>query len=442
MRCAKGIFIAILFICLLQIPASGQDFLYRLAHPDAIGGNIVATHLDGLRESTSAGPGLEIFLKYQFSPRFFLAAGTGIQMIYDELFKADLIRTTLLPTVELRAGVGLTEESPFYPYIYGGLQAFGFKTSYPGTGIPSTDLYFDGSGFIGGGFELAVNDQISFNASGDYRYVFTATGDPKPKHWVAKAGITYALNPIIPEKREEIEYPLGENDFVLDDLFKDDYQYESSSEEDDALALLFQPEAESSDLSSMGLFEESETSPTYSNTEIGNLYVQIQDLKDQMEQRNQQIENLQNLVRENEKTLAEVTGRVAGESFGIISRESFKTNYEMALQKFYDRNYKDGIRIFRSLLTSYPDHRLASNCQYWIGECHNAMGDYRDAINAFNLVLNYKTSYKFDDALLMNGLVHLKMGDRTTARDNFQQLVNQFPESEYAPKAMRYLGRL
>ncbi|MCJ7813222.1 tetratricopeptide repeat protein, partial [bacterium] len=72
----------------------------------------------------------------------------------------------------------------------------------------------------------------------------------------------------------------------------------------------------------------------------------------------------------------------------------------------------------------------------------NALQEYADAINAFRSVMQYQSSYKFDDALLMSGICYMKLGDNLTARDNFQQLVSRFPDSEYAPKAMRYLGRL
>ena len=80
--------------------------------------------------------------------------------------------------------------------------------------------------------------------------------------------------------------------------------------------------------------------------------------------------------------------------------------------------------------------------QYWIGECYNALGDYAKAIVAFNRVMEYRSSYKFDDALIMTGVVSMKMGDNENAKQKFQELVNRYPDSEYAPKAMRYLGRL
>ena len=122
--------------------------------------------------------------------------------------------------------------------------------------------------------------------------------------------------------------------------------------------------------------------------------------------------------------------------------EGFKEAYEQGLQNFYDKQYRDAVRVFSGLLANNPDHRLASNCQYWIGECHNALGEYKEAINAFAAVMQFRSSYKFDDALLMTGLCHLKLGDRYTARENFQELISRYPESEYAPAAMRYLGSL
>jgi TolA-binding protein len=85
---------------------------------------------------------------------------------------------------------------------------------------------------------------------------------------------------------------------------------------------------------------------------------------------------------------------------------------------------------------------LVSNCHYWIGESYNGMGNYQQAIQEFSTVLRYSSSYKLDDALIMSGVCYLKLGDSATARQQFQELVSRYPESEYAPTAMRYLGKL
>ena len=435
-----GLFFAAVFLLLSTVPAEGQFSLQKITQPDAVGGSFVATHLDGLVESNSMGPGFELFLRYNVTPKVFVTVGTGISTIYDDVLTSNNFKSTLFPTVDLKLGYNLLQDTPFSPFVFAGLQAFGWTTTV-GTG-PASDRYYDGSVFAGGGIGYAFNPQWAFHVSGDYRYVVSATSDPKPKHWVAKAGLTYALQPKEDVKREEIEYPLDSGELALDDLFREEST--GGEGEEDALALLFSSEAESA------AAETEETTPvTYPDTEVGQLMARIQNMKDELDQRRQQIENLQTQVRTHEKAIAELTGRVAGEytglgggSFGVGSVEDFKANYEMGLQQFYSRKYVDAVRVFKGLLSSNPDHRLASNCQYWIGESYNAMGEYSQAIEAFNAVLRYRSSYKLDDALLMNGLCHLKLGDRATAREKFQELVSRYPDSEYAPKALRYLGSL
>ena len=54
--------VLVLFIFLLSGFAQGQGF--KITKPNAIGGNFVGTHLDGLNKMSSMGPGLEVFLKY------------------------------------------------------------------------------------------------------------------------------------------------------------------------------------------------------------------------------------------------------------------------------------------------------------------------------------------------------------------------------------------
>ena len=455
---------SILIFVLAVIPAFGQGFAHKLIHPDAIGGSLVGTHLDGLVSMSTMGPGLEFFMRYNVSPRVFITLGTGIASIYDGFLVVDNFKQTLFPTLDFRLGVNLIQNSSFTPLLYCGIQGFGWKSE---VGSFNSDQYWDASVFGGGGVEYAFNDQWAFRVTGDYRYIFTTDADVNNVHWVAKMGLTYNLQPRMTGPREEIEYPVGEGELALDDLFRE-IDSTGDTAEDDALAMLFSPDTESGtegvasssdDLPSfdeifedISMPEESGTDvesiqPVYADAEVNDLLTQIRDLREEMDRRMRQIEQLQEQVRSNERSIAEVSGRMAGSltgagSFGVADVSDFKRNYEAALQKFYSKQYQQAIREFNSLLTSNPDHRLASNCQYWIGETYNAMGQYGEAVDAFNAVLRYKTSYKLDDALLMSGLCYLKLGDRATARENFQALVSRYPDSEYAPKAMRYLGRL
>jgi len=441
------IFFSVFVLLLVGITSQGMGQGFKITQPNAVGGSFVGTHFDGV---DGMGPGLEMFLKYNISPRLFLSAGTGISTITDGTFKMENFRTTLLPTLEIRAGYGLTEGSQFLPFIYGGLHAFGYKIHEEKPfGSITSDTWYDAGALIGGGFRYGFNELWSFHAMGDYRYIFTATtpeGVAKPQHWTAKAGLTYALQPSGQPRREEIEYPIGEGEISLDDLFNQEIVSESDDlTEADALALLFQPEEEQPGM--MDTYEsfgaEEEAAPDISTIPDSELNLRMQEMSVEMDRRSRQISTLQNQVDANERAISQFSqGQVAGTSTTYTPSGDFKANYQQALQTFHNRQYQEAIRIFRSLMDSNPNHQLASNCQYWVGESYNAMKQYREALNAFNSVMNYGKSFKFDDALIMSGLCNMKLGDSVTARENFEQLVSRYPNSEYAPKAMRYLGRL
>jgi len=122
--------------------------------------------------------------------------------------------------------------------------------------------------------------------------------------------------------------------------------------------------------------------------------------------------------------------------------KTLKERYNLGLQYFDQKHYQDALKTFSEMLKVNPTHQLASNCQYWIGECYNAMGEYGKAIEAFQAVLQYASSYKHEDALLMQGLCFTRLDDRAAAREQFQHLLNAYPDSEHKFVAERYLGML
>jgi len=125
-----------------------------------------------------------------------------------------------------------------------------------------------------------------------------------------------------------------------------------------------------------------------------------------------------------------------------VETDEFGASYEQALQMFYARDYDGAISTFNSLLQSGSNNRLVSNCQYWIGESYYGKRDYNRALEAFSKVLDFRNSHKNDDALLMMGLSYLRIGENSLARQSFDRLINDYPESEYRDKAEQYLSQL
>ena len=122
--------------------------------------------------------------------------------------------------------------------------------------------------------------------------------------------------------------------------------------------------------------------------------------------------------------------------------DDYEITYKDALQLFNEHRYRDAVSQFYALLQINPRHKLADNCQYWIGECYYAQGKYYQAIAEFNKVAAFDAADKKDDAQLMLGLCFLKVGEKNAAQTEFNWLIGAFANSEYVNKAYHYLRRL
>ncbi len=119
--------------------------------------------------------------------------------------------------------------------------------------------------------------------------------------------------------------------------------------------------------------------------------------------------------------------------------ERFLERYQAALAEFNLRHFAVALEGFTSLLSSFESNDMSDNCEYWIGECQYALGNYPAAIEHFTNVLRYTQSDKTDDALMMRGNTYMRVKDVTSARGDFQRIVDDFPESEFALRARQKL---
>ena len=142
--------------------------------------------------------------------------------------------------------------------------------------------------------------------------------------------------------------------------------------------------------------------------------------------------------------VARVTVRIpAGAQASLPSAAgSFEQRYERAIQLFNERAYAEARSIFAQLLREYPEHRLADNCQYWIGECLFGEKRYLEALAAFSKVFAFDATDKYDDAQIMIALCYIRMGVPERARVELQDFLKFYPKSEYVATARSYLARL
>jgi len=112
--------------------------------------------------------------------------------------------------------------------------------------------------------------------------------------------------------------------------------------------------------------------------------------------------------------------------------------YAAAMETFRAREHGQAVLDLLDFLSRYPKHPLAGAAQYWIGEAYYVQHDYRQALVEFQKVLEFGYG-KLPEALVKIGLCHLNLRDPNRARQTWQRVVRDYPQSESAATARALL---
>ncbi len=116
--------------------------------------------------------------------------------------------------------------------------------------------------------------------------------------------------------------------------------------------------------------------------------------------------------------------------------------YREALNAWRENDHDLCIDRFRKFLQSYPSSPYADDGAYWMADCHFKKGEYRQAVLRFNDVVRvYPNGNKAPDALYRQGESLLKLGPGfyDAAKTVFQQVLNDYPDSDRAKEARQQL---
>jgi TolA-binding protein len=379
-------------------------------------------YLNFLGESQSAKPGLlgEASLALPVAKNFSvnLTGGFG-QQIFNP-FATDF--TTQLLTLDFFGQYNIPLCSAFFPIFYTGLSAINFNRG----DWPS---YWDGAAIAGGGIDLRLDSRVGIRLVADYRYTTgkdfdgISTGSPDT-YMTAKAGIYFVF--LKPEKPE----PAENSGLLASEVFDSILKNSSKKLEQKIQAS-----------------ENNSTSPETVPGKSGNVgpktNKKINELNKLLGIKEEMLKKLSSelVIKDQQMVLLEkelIALKKNRESGGV---NNYKMDYLIAVQKFYDKDSKSADRLFNELLTLDPSHRLAGNCQYWIGECAFSFRDYDSAIDAFEKTLAYPDSPKMDDALIMLGMSHKKLAKVDKADFYFAKILKEHTNSEYAPNAKKYMSK-
>ncbi len=132
----------------------------------------------------------------------------------------------------------------------------------------------------------------------------------------------------------------------------------------------------------------------------------------------------QNLAAPGQTAAAAPPPAAAGNSAGADQM------YNDAFKLLQDGDYAGAERGFKAFVQRHPQHVLAGNAEYWLGETYYARRDYQSAATAFAEGYKlYKTSPKGPDNLLKLGVTLSAMGRKPDACAIFARFNQDYPKA-------------
>lgn len=98
---------------------------------------------------------------------------------------------------------------------------------------------------------------------------------------------------------------------------------------------------------------------------------------------------------------------------------------------------------FAKFLEQNPQHDLAANAHFWIGETHYSEKSYEPAILAYQEVIkNYPGKEKVSAAMLKQAMAFGEINDAKSAKYVLKKLIEGFPKSEEAKRGKQLLKEI
>ena len=121
---------------------------------------------------------------------------------------------------------------------------------------------------------------------------------------------------------------------------------------------------------------------------------------------------------------------------------SFNQQDYMAGVFAYQReDFPMALDYFSNLVLDKTTKDIINNVLYWMADSYQQIGDFNNALISLEKILIDPESDHLDDALIKKGLLYRKLGQTEESLIVFNQLVNNYPRSEYAKLARMEIKR-
>ncbi len=128
-------------------------------------------------------------------------------------------------------------------------------------------------------------------------------------------------------------------------------------------------------------------------------------------------------------------GITKGDDLAPVKTKSAEEIYQEGQAALKAGQNDEAAALFTSLMTRYPEHKLAENAQYWLGEAYYAKKDYaKSAVTFAKGYEKYKNGNKGADNIFKLGMSFKELGKTKEACTAFVNLPKEFPKAEQVLK--------
>lgn len=148
--------------------------------------------------------------------------------------------------------------------------------------------------------------------------------------------------------------------------------------------------------------------------------------------------NLYQLLEEQRKPAAVQNADNGSVADGV---DDGKAAYQNALNLvLVDKQYDQAITAFKAFVAAYPQSGYVANSYYWLGQLLHKQKKLNEAKAAFLTVTEqFPGSNKRPDALYKIGFIDEYLGNIASAKEFYNKVLNEFPDSSAAELAKKRL---
>lgn len=118
-------------------------------------------------------------------------------------------------------------------------------------------------------------------------------------------------------------------------------------------------------------------------------------------------------------------------------------DYQAAFDALKQGRYAESTALFNTFVRQHPDHELADNAMYWLGESYYVTQNYETALETFSsLIRRYPEGEKTADAELKIGYCLYELGRYGEAESALNGVIQRYPDSTVARLAESRLRAL